>query len=907
MKGTIVWKWCDNEGKVHRFRIPNSYYVPDGKVRLLSPQHWAKTQARSSIQRNKGFGETTTARKTILFWNDRKHQLDVYLDKEHNVATFYMAPGYKKFALFCQKAEINYAESCEHPITVHESTLVSDDDDDLPPSVRPRRSNLWSRLNGLPNGPKKRSEAPTENHSPQKTIFNLDGPTNTDEPKPAIIEEEEDKQPTTDAAELLRIHQRFGHISMAKLRNMAQQNIIPRRLAKCSIPVCTACQFAKATRRRWRDKTKSNWNDAKKPTQPGQVVSVDQLVSPTPGLIAQLTGRATKKRYNYATVYVDQYSGLSFVYLQKTANADETIEGKKAFEAYSKQHGVEIKAYHADNGIFRANKWVDNCRNSGQTLTFAGVNAHHSNGHAERRIRSLQDLTRTMLIHANRRWPTAVTVHLWPYALRMANNAINEAPNLKDKEGRSPLQIFSRTDINLNVKHWKPFGCPVYVLDSALQSGRGIHGKWKIRSKIGIYLGRSPNHSRNVALILDRVTGLVSPQFHISFDPSFDTVKKDNFDILWQQKVGLMLEDFEKKGPPSKIAKSVTGNSRVPKRGAPPPEGDEPTDGNISRTKRTRFDPSIQDTPNKVRDIPQTTTSYDSQSDENKNTQSPDTDMGHSRRNRNGNNPSDSSPSSSNKQQQPEPAEVIAKAMMTELSTVTADNVEGEIFCYRAMFPAYAGQEEEHPLMAYKTTSDPDTMYHHQAMKEPDRDEFRKAMQKEWTDQLENGNFSVIHRTEVPEGATVLPAVWQMKRKRDILTRKIKKYKARLNIDGSRMKQGQHYDQTYAPVASWNSIRTLLIMSALNNWHTRQIDYVLAYPQAPVERQIFMEIPKGFQVEGENSKDYVLELHRNVYGQKQAGRVWYKYLSNILIHKVGFKQSKVDECVFYRGKVMYVL
>eukprot|EP00980_Cylindrotheca_fusiformis_P026296 scaffold15755_cov65-Cylindrotheca_fusiformis.AAC.1 len=87
----------------------------------------------------------------------------------------------------------------------------------------------------------------------------------------------------------------------------------------------------------------------------------------------------------------------------------------------------------------------------------------------------------------------------------------------------------------------------------------------------------------------------------------------------------------------------------------------------------------------------------------------------------------------------------------------------------------------------------------HQALKQPDAHEFRKAMQKEWDDQLGNGNFSLMRRSEVPEGATILPTVWQMRRKRDIKTREIKKYKARLNIDGSRMKYGQHYDQTYAP------------------------------------------------------------------------------------------------------------
>jgi hypothetical protein len=121
------------------------------------------------------------------------------------------------------------------------------------------------------------------------------------------------------------------------------------------------------------------------------------------------------------------------------------------------------------------------------------------------------------------------------------------------------------------------------------------------------------------------------------------------------------------------------------------------------------------------------------------------------------------------------------------------------------------------------------------------------------------------------------------------------------------MKHGIHYDQTYAPVASWNSIRTMLIMTAINGWKTKQIDYVLAYTQAPVERMLYMKIPKGFEVEDGNNDDYILEIRRNIYGQKQAGRVWNEYLAEILIKKVGFVQSKVDRCVFYRDKVMYVL
>jgi hypothetical protein len=55
---------------------------------------------------------------------------------------------------------------------------------------------------------------------------------------------------------------------------------------------------------------------------------------------------------------------------------------------------------HADSsGIFKANKWVTECRQSRQRLTFAGVNAHHQNGVAKRKIRELQDMTRLCLIH----------------------------------------------------------------------------------------------------------------------------------------------------------------------------------------------------------------------------------------------------------------------------------------------------------------------------------------------------------------------------------------------------------------------------------------------------------------------------------------------------------------------------
>ena len=219
----------------------------------------------------------------------------------------------------------------------------------------------------------------------------------------------------------------------------------------------------------------------------------------------------------------------------------------------------------------------------GQGLSFAGVNAHHSNGLAERRIRSLQDLARAMLIHQHRRWKMTGVAHLWPYAVRMANDAINEAPNLKDTLGRSPFQLFSDSKVQLHEKHWIPFGCPAYVLDSALQSGRGIHNKWEYRSKVGIYLGRSPSHGRNVALILDRTTGLVSPQFHVTFDKGFQTVKEDKFDTHWQAKAGFLdVGKMSKKRARQQHARESV--YQIPEGVLPEQEGDRRRSRKRSRT-----------------------------------------------------------------------------------------------------------------------------------------------------------------------------------------------------------------------------------------------------------------------------------------------------------------------------------
>ena len=50
----------------------------------------------------------------------------------------------------------------------------------------------------------------------------------------------------------------------------------------------------------------------------------------------------------------------------------------------------------------------------------------------------------------------------------------------------------------------------------------------------------------------------------------------------------------------------------------------------------------------------------------------------------------------------------------------------------------------------------------------------------------------------------------------------------------------------------------------------------------------------------------MLKLLRNVYRQKQAGKVWANFISDNLFN-IGFERSKMDRCVFYRGNLVFIV
>jgi hypothetical protein len=183
---------------------------------------------------------------------------------------------------------------------------------------------------------------------------------------------------------------------------------------------------------------RQNKNKLRIATSPSDCFSIKQLESPTLEFIAQLKRRLIKKRYGAATIFVNHASHLSYVCFQQRISSDKTVEAKQALEAYARSHGVTIKHYHANNGCFADNAFMQLVAKSGQTISFCGVNSHFQNGITKKRIHDLSEQACKQLLHAKARWPEVIEINLWPFAIHIANDICNTLADKKDVS--SPLE-----------------------------------------------------------------------------------------------------------------------------------------------------------------------------------------------------------------------------------------------------------------------------------------------------------------------------------------------------------------------------------------------------------------------------------------------------------------------------------
>eukprot|EP00957_Ditylum_brightwellii_P084803 6447834-Ditylum_brightwellii.AAC.2 len=109
------------------------------------------------------------------------------------------------------------------------------------------------------------------------------------------------------------------------------------------------------------------------------------------------------------------------------------------------------------------------------------------NGTAKNINKRLNHSARTSLLHAIRKWPGVITTALWPFAYKPQDESHNHLE--LNTDGLSPIEVLLGHKEEIAAEDFHTWGCPIYVLDSTLQTWLGIEPpKWDPLPRVGVYL-----------------------------------------------------------------------------------------------------------------------------------------------------------------------------------------------------------------------------------------------------------------------------------------------------------------------------------------------------------------------------------------------------------------------------------
>jgi hypothetical protein len=184
---------------------------------------------------------------------------------------------------------------------------------------------------------------PPADESPSEVIRR--GPLIFD-PRPSGDEGEDTQLAAADnQTKLMRRHYRLGHLPFAKLKQLALNREIPKKLVKAKPPKCAGCLFGAMTKILWRSRETKSSHKVFIATKPGKCVSVNQMTLTEVGFFPQMKGKLTKKQYRCTTIFVDHNSCLRFVHLQVDDSSVKTVAAKCAFKSFAAKHCVKIQHY----------------------------------------------------------------------------------------------------------------------------------------------------------------------------------------------------------------------------------------------------------------------------------------------------------------------------------------------------------------------------------------------------------------------------------------------------------------------------------------------------------------------------------------------------------------------------------
>ena len=188
---------------------------------------------------------------------------------------------------------------------------------------------------------------------------------------------------------------------------------------------------------------------------------------------------------------------------------------------------------------------------------------------------------------------------------------------------------------------------------------------------------------------------------------------------------------------------------------------------------------------------------------------------------------------------------------------------------------------------AFSVESNPEPVTLKEAFASKDSEKWRAVAQAEYDSLFEHDTWELC---ELPVGKKIIGSKWVLKVKYKE-NGEVDRYKCRLVAQGFTQAPGIDYNETFAPVARFGTIRTLLAIGAKRGMRIEQMDVTTAFLNGVLKENLYMAQPEEFVIPGTEHK--VCHLKKSLYGLKQSPRSWYQELSKHLV-ATGFQESKAD-------------
>ena len=198
--------------------------------------------------------------------------------------------------------------------------------------------------------------------------------------------------------------------------------------------------------------------------------------------------------------------------------------------------------------------------------------------------------------------------------------------------------------------------------------------------------------------------------------------------------------------------------------------------------------------------------------------------------------------------------------------------------------------------------NDDDPKSYRDAINGPNSSIWKDAADVEMKSILRNKTWELV---DLPEGKNAIGSKWVFKTKMNA-DGSVNKYKARLVAQGFAQQHGIDYEETFAPVVKYVSLRTVFAIANQYNMDMHQMDVNSAYLNGDIDAEIFMRQPEGYI--DPNHPKKVCKLRKGLYGLKQGGRIWNAKIDKYL-RTQGYNPSDADPCIYVKsneGKICII-